>query len=234
MGKKGKNILLASVLIVFAVFTTILFLTVNKFCPKRLDSGVFWLAFVFAVPVNLLAAVGLHLWSNHKDSSDIVQLPAIYLVIAGGAIAYLLSGIIFMYFNINKFLVPVIVELLITAAYVIVAMFMMFGTDYITETQKQTKQKVLYVRMLQADVEDCIPKATTPEVRKALTAFAEKVHYSDPMSHPSLAGIEGELSSTVTKISMALAQGDNDLATSLIATGEELLSQRNRRCIMLK
>lgn len=232
MKQKGRLIILASLIIACLAGTAILFLTVDK---DRLKEGVFWLAFAFAVPINLAVAIGLHVWSGHKGSKDIVQMPVVYYVIAVFGAAYLIAGLIFMYLPFEKWTLPVIVEIVITAAYLIVALYATFAADYVTGRQQEVKEKVLYIRMLQADVDDCRAKTSSSAISRALENFAQNVECSDPMSHPSLAGIESSLTAAVAKISSALSlETAEEEILKMIADAEALLDSRNRRCIMLK
>ncbi len=206
------------------------------------DSSRFWIAWTFAFPVSFTAAACIHLLYASKEDSALVRIPVAYAIVIIGSVAYFA---IFFLFTFNPFIrwmdkkingttLLVSIEVVITVIYAIASALLLFGANYIIKTRAHTKRKVLYIRMLQADVEDCIPKTQNAALREALTAFAEKIHYSDPMSDAALAGIEGELSSTVAKISTALISGADEEALQLISLGEELLSQRNRRCIMLK
>ena len=234
--KKGRLIILASVIIACLVSTVAIFLTINEFNPDRLKQPVFWISFIFAIPVNVIAAIILHLWSGHRGSKDIVHMPVIYYIIAAFGAAYLGSGYAFIYkYNITNKTIPLVVELVITGAYIIVAMFAMLGTDYIADTQREVKEKVLYIRMLQADVDDCRAKATTPAISRALANFAQNVECSDPMSHASLGGVESALTAAVANISSAITLGTaEDEILKMIADAEALLDSRNRRCMMLK
>ncbi|MBQ8428869.1 MAG: hypothetical protein IJX30_02110 [Clostridia bacterium] len=236
MKQKIKLIIVLSLIVVCGVSTAAIFLTVNEFNPDRLKEPVFWIAFSFAVPVNVLAAIILHLWAVRKGSNDIVHLPVIYYVIAVFGVAYLAAGYGFIYkYKLTNPTIPLVVEMVITAAYFIVALFAMLGTNFITDTQREVKEKVLYVRMLQADVNDCKAKATTPAIARALERFAQNVECSDPMSHPSLAGIESSLTSAVKNINSSLDMGLEEAEIiKMIADAEALLDSRNRRCIMLK
>ena len=235
MKERGRLIILASLIITCVAGAAIVFLTINALNPDRFKEGVFWFAFAFAFPINIAVAIGLHVWSGHKGSKDIVHMPVVYYIIAIFGAAYLIAGLIFMYLPLTQWTLPLIVEIIITAAYVITAIYVMFGADYITQTQREVKEKVLYIRMLQADVEDCRAKASAPAIYKALERFAQNVECSDPMSHASLAGIESALTAAVAKISAALStQEEEEEILKMITDAEALLDSRNRRCIMLK
>jgi hypothetical protein len=234
--KKGRLIVLASLVIACLVSTAVIFLTIGAFNPDRLKQPVFWIAFMFAIPVNMVAAIILHAWSGHRGSKDIVHMPVIYYIIATFGALYLMAGYYFIYkLRLTDITIPLVVELVITGAYIIVALFAMLGADYIADTQREVKEKVLYIRMLHADVEDCRAKASSPAINKALERFAQNVECSDPMSHASLSGIESSLTSSVARISAALStqEAEEDIL-KMIADAEALLDSRNRRCIMLK
>ena len=139
-----------------------------------------------------------------------------------------------MYLPFKLITFPLIVELIITVAYAIVAMYAVFAAEHIMSGEREVKQKVLFIRLLQNDVEGCIAYATDPAIKNALSTLAEKVRFSDPMSHPSLAGVEAELSATVGEISMQLSAGNNQAASELIRKAEIQLERRNSRCIILK
>ena len=231
MKKIGRGIILISLLILCGVGTAIIFLTIPD---KRLDSKVFWIAWSFAVPWNLVAAVALHIWSGHKDSENIVQMPIIYIVCAVAGVIYLGVGFIFMYLPIEKTTFLWIIEIVITALYLIVAMFAMFGADYITKNQKEIKRNVLALGMLKADIDACINLTTDAELKTELERLSEKVRFSDPMTHEALEDIENDIRSAVITITTALSDNNVELAKSSVKRCFILLESRNNRLRLLK
>lgn len=230
MKKTGRLLIWIAFVLVCVLLNVILFLTVDD---ARLESGVFWMGWAFAFPWNLLIATAIFFWTQ-RGSTDLVKLPVALTVSYFAFAVYLVLGIIFMYCPINAFTVPLIIELTVTVVYVIVAMYAVYAATYVERNQKQGKQKVLYIRMLKADVDGCVARTTDPALIAALQDLSERVRFSDPMSHPSLAGVEMELSTTVTLLATALTQGETARANELIARACALLENRNSRCIMLK
>ncbi len=229
--KKARNIILVSLILVVALLNAIVFLTIPD---GRTDTTAFWLAWAFAVPINLIIAILLHLWSGKKGSVDMINMPIAYYLIGVFGVIYLIVGAIFMYLPITKIVLLIILESVTTVAYIIVAMYFLFGASYMVKSKQYTKEKVLYIKMLLADINDCVSKANDAEVVNALNKFAEDVRFSDPMTHSSLAMIEGQLSQTVADISVKLDTGDVQEVLALIKKGESQLESRNKRCIMLK
>ena len=229
MKKTGRYLILTAFVLVCALLNLIIFLTVKD---ARLESGVFWLGWSFAFPLNLLIAGAVCWWTSKGDG--LIRMTVAQTVSYAAFAVYLVLGLIFMYLPIEKIVLPLILELIVTVVYIIAVMYFVYGASYIEKNQKETKAKVLYIRMLQADVDDCLPKTADAEVVAALKDLSESVRFSDPMSHPALGGVESELSATVAAISAALDSGDNVKATELIGKTKALLESRNKRCIMLK
>lgn len=229
--KSFKNILLIALILVFAAFATVVFLTVPE---GRTESPTFWIAWVFAVPVNLIFSVALHLWASKAEGKSLFNIPIAYWLMSVCGVAYISFGIKFMYLAIEQVPIILAIDLVITVLYIILAIFFVFGSGYIYKSEKYTKEKVMFIRMLQADVLDCINKTTNTELKNALNKFAENVRFSDPMSHESLSGIEASISSTVLEISTKIETASTEEILALIKKAQVELDSRNKRCIMLK
>ena len=229
--KKARIIPFISLFIVLALITTLIFLTIPD---GRTDTTVFWIAWSFAIPFNLVVGTILHFWSCKKSAQEMVHMPIAYYLIITFGIIYLVVGFIFMYLPIKKTLFLIILEIIITVAYLLTAIYFMFGANYMAKDAKHVRQKVLFVKMLTADLEDCLLRAKSGAVRSALQKFVDDVRFSDPMSDPSLDGIEQQLSNTVLDLSMKIDSASEEDVLAVIKQGELQLQSRNRRCMMLK
>lgn len=231
MRKRNNILILITLLLVFATVTTVVFLTIPD---ERLDQPVFWIGWAFAVPWALVAAVIVHVWAVRKASDDIIHMTIGYSLVAIFTAAYAIAGIIFMYCPFEGVIIPVIVEILLTVAYIITSFYFTSGADYISSSQKHTKKKVLFIRLLTADIDDCIRGAQTPAVRRALEKLSDTARMSDPMSHEMLSGIEQTISTVVSEIMSSVAYANEQEILALIAKAEMQLESRNRRCLALK
>lgn len=231
MRLRNNILILITLLLVFATVTTVVFLTIPD---ERLDQPVFWIGWSFAVPWALVAAIIMHIWVVRTTGNDIVHMTIGYSLVAIFTAAYAIVGIILMYCPIKAVTFPVIVEIVLTVGYIIASFYFTSGADYISTIQRETKKKVLFIRLLTADVEDCIRKAQTPAVRCALEKFADDVRASDPMSNDVLSGIEQTISSIVSEIMHTVAYAEEQQILALIEKGAQELEARNRRCLALK
>lgn len=224
-----KHTILGALFLIFGLLSLILFLTIPD---KRLSSAVFWLSFAFAIPINYLTLTGFTIWGFAKKSESFIKLPFTAIISAAFAGAYLFIGALFMYLPVNKVTFPIIIYAIITVAFVIAIALSINGVNYIFASEKEVKEKRLFIKMLEADVMDCVAKANgnTTLLRK----LAEDIRFSDPMSHSSLSAVENELSSTVFAISATLDADANADIHDMIKKADSLLKSRNNRCLMLK
>ena len=229
--KKTKNALLISELLIFGILALILFFTIPD---ARLETNVFWVAFAFAIPLNFILVAAFTAWGFGKSSTEMIHQPPALAFSSVFAIVYLVLGAIFMYANIENIKLVGILLAVVTVIYVIVAIYFVLGTKYIAGNQKEVKAKVMFIKLLELDVNDCAANAKKPEQVKALTTLAEKVRFSDPMSHPSLAGIESEIQATVARISSMLVTDPEADVMPLIESAVKQLESRNSRCLILK
>ena len=226
-----KYIVMISSLLLFGLISLIVFLTVPE---DRLNFSVFWLAFSFSVPFNFVSLIAFQAWGFSKADKELARLPMVLYVSGAFTLIYLAVGALFMYLPIEDITFPLILFISITVIYFIASAFSVYGANYITAGEKAVKEKRIFIKLLEGDVLDCAEKADGYDSKELLKKLADEIHYSDPMSHPSLAGIESEMSALIGNISLVLSENPSaDIAAS-VAKAQALLKSRNNRCIMLK
>lgn len=231
MKKFARLIVILSLLIILGVVCTIVFLTIPE---ERLETTAFWLAFSFAVPWSFLVALALHLWAGSKSAAGEMTSAIVYSLVTVFAILYLVVGLIFMYLPVKKTTLLIIIETVISAAYFIAIMYFVFGAKYLANDRKEVKSKVMFIKLLKADVDACVLKTDNAQIIDALNALSADVRFSDPMSHPSLAGMEGDISAYVSAISNMLSGKQEEGVLPLIKRASDTLKMRNERCKILK
>jgi hypothetical protein len=230
MKKNNKLLFLISTTLVYVLANVILFLTVPD---GRTSSKVFWLVWTFMSPVSLLATFGIFLWSTRKSANLVNWTVSLYLI-GIFTVAYFVVGFIFAYLPWKSVTLPLILDLIITVAYAIATIYCLRGATYIQTEQAHVKEKVLTIRLLKADVDECETLAKTESLKAALKAFSEDVRFSDPMSHPSLAGIESEIFALIADVSVKIKNNEETEAEALVKDAQTRLKNRNARCLILK
>ena len=99
---------------------------------------------------------------------------------------------------------------------------------------RKIKEQTSFIQSLRADLEGLADRAADGGAKRDIRALAEAVRYSDPMSHPQLAALEGGLGAKAAQLAQAVAAGDGGASAALAGELQLLLSDRNRKCRMLK
>ena len=230
MKNTARNVALFCELLIFGIISLVLFVTIPE---ERLEVDLFWLAFAFAIPVNFCAIAISTIWGL-RDDSAFTRLPIALSISISFGVVYLIVGAFFMYLDTVKMTFPIVLYSIITVIFLIAVLSVGTGVNYINNTEMNVKLKRIYISMLEADVLDCAAKSTNPDMQDLLSAFADDVRYSDPMSHSSLSPIETDISTAVHEINAALTIDANADITASVSRARALLKSRNNRCMMLK
>ena len=224
---KSKFTIIFSLLLVFGLISLILFMTISD---ARLESDLFWVAFVISIPFNFILASLWTLWSFSKSGKALARTTMALTAVTIFTAVMLIFGLILMCFPFEGFTFPIIAYAVIAVVYAVVMLFMKSGAEYIEKTEKVE----LFVKVLEATVLDCVAKATEPATQKALRDFAEKVRFSDPVSHDSLKDVEGRLATAVYDISADLSVDPEADISAKLANADAMLASRNNHCKILK
>ena len=231
MKNKFSLTTVVSLLLISALFNVIIFLC---YPDDLFYTTAFWLVWAFTFPVNIIFASGIAFYCGAKNKDAAVRVPPVAPIAGIFTPIYLVVGGIMMLIEFDSITFPLILELVITVAYIVILMVMLTGVGYIEKNQAYTKQKVTYIRLLEADVKSVYAYVANDDTKKKLEKLAEKIRFSDPMSHPSLADCESQIEKTVAYIVATLrVDGGADVSKN-ITDVEALIDYRNDRCKILK
>ncbi len=209
--------------IVFALFNVIAFVIPTD------KTATFWTAYVFSV---VAFAVQIPLWKialGKKDTlkSKFLGIPVIHVGITY-LIIQLIAFAVFMILPTLPVWLAVVVCAIILAISVLCAIAGQAGANEINRVEEKIKVKRAFIQFLQTDIETLVESETNSETKAALKKLAEKVRFSDPMSHEMLGDLESRISAKVEEMKTAADK------KTLIAKIELLLTERNKKCKILK
>ena len=95
---------------------------------------------------------------------------------------------------------------------------------------RKTVQKM---RLLENDVQSMMEETTNPDVKRALKDLAETIHYSDVVSLPGLADVDGRIAQNVAILQDELMDETAD-PLARIEILRRLLKERDRMAAILK
>lgn len=206
----------------------VLFSIIDFVIPKP-KTASFWLSYIFAV---VAFAVQCLIW--HKASK--AEKPPIsrllgYSVIHIGIVYLILqtiTGLIFSIFSSLPAWTAVIISIIILGISAVCLISSDMGITEVTRVEEKVKEKVLYIREIQTDIEILASKEENEEIKRQLSALAEKVRFSDPMSNEKLAEIEKAILSKTSELKTADNKG------KLINEISSLIDERNIKCKIYK
>ena len=209
--------------IVFALFNVIAFVIPTE------KTATFWTAYAFSV---VAFAVQIPLWKiafGKKDTlkSKFLGIPVIHVGITY-LIIQLIAFAVFMIFPTLPVWVAVVVCAVILAISALCVIAGQAGANEINRVEEKIKVKRAFIQFLQTDIEILAETETDAETKAALKKLAEKVRFSDPMSHEMLCELESRITAKVEDMETS----SNKI--SLVREVEVLLIERNKKCKILK
>ena len=135
---------------------------------------------------------------------------------------------VFMIFPILPVWLAIVVCAIILVISALCAIAGQAGANEINRVEEKIKVKRAFIQFLQTDIEMLAESESDAEIKAALSKLAEKVRFSDPMSHEML----GELESRITaKVEEMKTTADKKALIEEVTT---LLTERNKKSKILK
>jgi len=226
---KNKGMFFASIFIILAVFNVVVFvIPFNK-------GGGFWSGYGFSMLAILLSvAVSFYAFDREGLKSKFYGVPLISVVWR-----YLVIQIIVGLIEMGLDFIPIPFQYGIALNTVLLGACL-FGfitveasKEEIERIDTQIKEKVFYIKSLQADVEGLAGRAPD-DMKKILKDLAETICYSDPMSSPQLVAIENKIEAKAAVLTEAVGNYDDGAIKVLCNELQQLFAERNRKCKVLK
>ena len=209
--------------IVFVLFNVIAFVIPTD------KTATFWTAYIFTVVAFFLQILIWKVAFGKKDTlkSKFLGIPVIYV----GTTYLILQLIVFAIFMIFPMLpvwLAIVVCSIVLAISALCAIAGQAGANEINRVEEKIKVKRAFIQFLQVDVEMLAESETDTETRTALVKLAEKVRFSDTMSHEMLGELESRISAKVEQMKTTADK------KALIEEVDLLLVERNKKCKILK
>ena len=209
--------------IVFALFNVIAFVIPTD------KTATFWTAYAFSL---VAFAAQIPLWKIALGKKDTLKSKFLGIPVINVGITYLIVQLIafavFMILPTLPVWLAVVVCAIILAISALCAIAGQAGANEINRVEEKIKVKRAFIQFLQTDIEMLAEIETDSETKASLKKLAEKVRFSDPMSHEMLGELESRISAKVEEMKTA---ADKKALMDEVAT---LLTERNKKCKILK
>ena len=189
--------------IVFAVFNLLVFVIAKE------KNGVFWMSYAFMCLAFVIQIVSMLLALRTLETETVfmgIPLASLSLYYFFAAI---FVGAVFMFFQNAPFKLALVLQVLVLAVYVIVAILALMSRDVVQDVNDNLKENVEAIKTLTVDVDVFIPQVNDPALKKALKKLSETIKYSDPMSNAAVADIEDQIMQTVNELRINIENSRN-------------------------
>jgi len=229
MKSKNKALALIALAIVLVIFMVVAFAV-----PFKHTVG-FWIGFSFGLIAIIFTAGGCIYAMGRSTTlkSKFYGWPIIYIVWKYFVLQVICS-FIFMGVAIIPAWIAVLISVILLALCALGLIGTKIGVEEIERIDDKTSQKVFNIKSLQAELECLVQKADDETVREKLMSLIDTVKYSDPMSNDSLASLESSINQKIDCLSSEIGKMDLGVVITLISNVQDLLLERNKKCLLLK
>jgi hypothetical protein len=227
---RNKKFFLAVMFIIMAVYNVVIFII-----PFSRGGG-FWTGYSFTMLAMLLTTgVGYFIFDRKGLQSKFYGIPLMSVVLGYLSIQFVIGLLeTGMDYIPIAYKYGIALNTVILGACLIGLIAVNMTREAIEHIDEKVKEKVFYIKSLQADAEGFVDRATDESVKKVLKELAETIRYSDPMSSPQLAVIENKIETKVAVLSEIIEKADSSAIKTVSNELQQLLAERNRKCKALK
>lgn len=209
-------------LVAFAVFNMLVFFIFEN------RGRLFWVSYAFMCVAFLVQIVSMLL------SFKTFQVEAVFFGIPLASLsvyyffAAIFAGAVFMIFQNAPFKLAFALQIIILAAYAVVAIITLLSRDYVQDVSDDIQESAAAMKMMHVDVSSLLPLTDDPALKTALRHLSETVRYSDPMSNSSVTEIEEQIMDKMDALRLSCETGQTAEALESCKQVEMLFMRRNR------
>lgn len=215
--------------ILLIVFNVIVFVV-----PKETMNGTFWLGYIFITLAFIGQLACSYIALKAENLKKLFYNIPLISVSYTGLILMLIAGSLTMAIPNIPSWIGIIVCLLIFAFTAIAVIKANTAADVVNEIDNKVKTKTFFIKSLTVDAESLIAHASSEALKAECKKVYEAVRYSDPMSNDALAPVESQITIKFTAFSDAVNADDENTAKTVADELVILISDRNKKCKLLK
>lgn len=216
----------SAILFLSAAYSAILFLL-----KTNLDTSA-WVLYGATLVAFLLTGIQMVVVSSSRSSFVMETALGLVTAIYFG-LQLVFGGIICMFFTDLPLTVVFVCEIILLATYLTIAFFMYAAQSSSSAQDLHDQRTVQKMRLLENDIQTMVDEATDSKVKEALRGLAEAIHFSDVVTLPGLADVEGRMAQNIVALQDELNDESADPLVR-IKTLHSLLKERDRTAAILK
>ncbi|MCX6055107.1 MAG: hypothetical protein NTZ74_09385 [Chloroflexi bacterium] len=228
--KKQKNLLLIGLIysILLGVFNMLVFVIFKN------HTSVFWMSYSFMTLAFVVQIVSMLLSFKKADVDTIFFGIPLASFSVFYFIAELCVGTIFMIFQSVGFTISFVIQILILAGFVVVAIIALMARDTVQAIGDNVKQKVVELKSIRVDVDILRENCPDPELKAKLGRLSDTIKYSDPITIDAIADVEQRIHQKVSELRIYCENREIEEAKKTCSVLEMLYVERNKKLLISK
>ena len=230
--KKNKTKSSIGIALVYAILLGVFNMLVFTIFKNR--TNVFWISYGFMTLAFAVQIVSMLLAFKPGD----VETAFFGIPLGSFSVFYLCAalavGAVFMIFQKAGTTLALVIQVLVLAVYLIVAIISILSRDTVQQISDNVKTNVTNLKSVVVDVEMLMDGCTDPELKASLRRLAETVKYSDPMTNEAVADVEQRIMRKLSELRMHVDDGQIEEAKKACADMERLYIERNKKLAISK
>ena len=200
----------------------------------KTHTNVFWISYAFMTLAFLVQLVVTFLsFRSFEVDAMFFNIPlasfSVYYLCAALAV-----GVVFMIFQKAGFVLALVLQVLILAAFLIISIISILSRDAVKAIGDNVRKNVTNWKSVLVDVETLTATCSDPELKQSLLRLADTVKYSDPMSNEAVENVEQRIMAGICELRIHLDNSQTEEAMQACRKLELLLVERNKKLALSK
>jgi putative ubiquitin-RnfH superfamily antitoxin RatB of RatAB toxin-antitoxin module len=130
--------------------------------------------------------------------------------------------------------IPLVIQTLILAAFLVVAIIAIMARDTVQAIGDEVKTKVGQHKATHVDVEMLYASCSNAELKAKLRKLSETIRYSDPMTNDAIADVEQRIQQKISELRIYSENDETAEAIKTCSALELLYVERNKKLLISK
>jgi hypothetical protein len=228
--KKQKNLILTALIyaILLGVYNLLVFVIFKNY------SSVFWMSYGFTTLAFGVQITSMLLAFKRAD----IETVFFGMPLASFSFFYLIAqicvGTIFMIFQNIGTTIPLVIQTIMLAAFLVVAIIAIMARDTVQAIGDEVKRKVEQHKATNVDVEMLYSSCSNAELKAKLKKLSETIRYSDPMTNEAIADVDQRIQQKISELRIYCENDEIAEAIKTCSALELLYVERNKKLLISK
>lgn len=231
--KKRITLYITAWTVLLALFNVIAFVSVGWAGQEKYTSS-FWIGYIF-ITVAFIGQFICSIMAFKADSAKkfFYNISLIKTSYIGLIVSFVVGGLC-MIISPLPYWIGVIVCAFVLVLNILSVVKSVVAINEVDRVDEKIKTRTFFIKSLTIDAESLMAQAKSDEIKAECRKICEAIRHSDPMSNDALVSVESQITIQFNSLADAVANDDYELAVAIAKDLSVLISDRNKKCQLLK